>query len=105
MVPSLLPMNNRPSQIVGCEYADVPLGIPNAHFNLSAGTFSAEIPAASAGWERGFASPTAHPFQDFDDFTGLAPAAQNPFISGRIAGPAAPKYRATALRSSAESAI
>ena len=49
-MPLVLPTKTRPAATVGCPDAEVAPGNPNAHFNVSFGTWAAVRPAAFSFW-------------------------------------------------------
>ncbi len=90
-VPSLLPVITRPSTMLGCPKAVVPLGKPKAHLRFSEETWAASSPAAPAGWKRVLRSSGLQPFHEDFEAAGFAAAAQNPLISGTTDGPDLPR--------------
>src|SRR5689334_23635903 len=63
-VPFCAPTNTRPPTTVGCAYAEIVSGNPNAHFSFRFGTCAAAMPACSAGWKRLLVTSALQPFHD-----------------------------------------
>ena len=58
--PVSAPTKTRPPATVGCPYAELPFGKPNAHFSASFGTSAAVRPGAV--WKRELPLSTPQPF-------------------------------------------
>src|SRR5262245_4550620 len=90
-MPLTLPTNTRPAATVGCPDADVVLGKPKAHFNVSFGTWAAVNPADLAFWNRELELSLPQPFHiGIDAGSGRAPPALHMPALGSLAAGAAP---------------